>query len=102
MIEITPWFQIVGVLVSIAVVVGGVWWRLQNQITTNLAYAEKELAAYKLHVAESFVTKQGLNEQTDRLMRAIEGLGVKIDRTNERMDQAFMPTTKPTSRAISR
>lgn len=102
MIEITPWFQIVGVLVSIAVVVGGVWWRLQNQITTNLAYAEKELAAYKLHVAETFVTKQGLNEQTDRLMRAIEGLGVKIDRTNERMDQAFMPAPKPTSRAISR
>jgi hypothetical protein len=55
-----------------------------------------------LHVAESFVTKQGLNEQTDRLMRAIEGLGVKIDRTNERMDQAFMPNPKPTSRAISR
>lgn len=102
MIEITPWFQIGGVLFAIASSILLVWWRLQSQVTTNLALAERELAAYKLHVAETFVTKQGLNEQTDRLMRAIEGLGVKIDRTNERMDQAFMPAPKPTSRAISR
>lgn len=102
MIEITPWFQIVGVLVSIAVVVGGVWWRLQNQITTNLAAQDRQLYEFKIHIAEMYVTKTGLTEQTDRLMRAIEGLGVKIDRTNERMDQAFMPTPKPTSRAISR
>ena len=102
MSEIAPWVQVGGVLFAIASAILLVWWRLQNQITTNQSHAKDDLAAYKLHVAESFVTKQGLNEQTDRLMRAIEGLGVKIDRTNERMDQAFMPAPKPSSRAISR
>ena len=97
MIEVTPWFQVLGVLVSIAVVIGGVWWKLQNQITQNQSIADQRLYEFKIQIAEQYVTKTGLTEQTDRLMREIEGLGIKIDRTNERMDQAFMPNPKPTS-----
>lgn len=90
-----PWVQVAGLLFSIAVVIGGVWWRLQNQITTNKGMADADLFKFKIHIAEHYVTKAGMTEQTDRLMRAIEGLGEKIDRTNERIDQAFLPV-KPT------
>jgi len=100
MSEAVTWFQIAVALVSIAGAVGGVWWRLQNQVSTNRALADQRLYEFKIHIAETYVTKAGMTEQTDRLMRAIEGLGEKIDRTNERIDQAFMPGSKSSSRAI--
>ncbi|CAN7492661.1 hypothetical protein LJR231_003445 [Phyllobacterium sp. LjRoot231] len=76
--EAVTWLQIVIALISIAGALGGVWWRLQSQVY--------EL---KIHVSENFITKAGMTEQTDRVMNAIERLDTKIDRTNERLDQAF-------------
>lgn len=96
-----PWVQAAGLLVSIAVIIGGVWWRLQNQITTNLAYHEKELASYKLYVAEHYVSKQGHRETMDQVMDAITAVKQAIDGTNLRIDRMWESGSKPTSsRAI--
>lgn len=48
-----------------------------------------ELAAYKLHVAETYVSKTGLREQMDRLMGAISGLHDQIGNMSERIDRVI-------------
>ncbi|MBX8827255.1 MULTISPECIES: hypothetical protein [Brucellaceae] len=82
------WTQISSLLVIGGSVVG-VWYRLQQQINANRAYHERQHAAYQLHVAENYVTRPGMNEQTERMMRAIDGLDAKIDRMNDRLDKVF-------------
>jgi hypothetical protein len=51
--------------------------------------ARDELSAHKLHVAEVYVTKAGMHEQTQQIMHSIENVGAKIDRTNDRLDRMF-------------
>jgi hypothetical protein len=64
---------------------------------------EKQLDEYKIHVAETFATKQGMQEQTGQLLRAIEGVGNRIDGMSERLDRAFERTvpSAPTRRSRS-
>ncbi len=80
-----------------------VWWRIEGKVdraeAKAIARAEAaqaradgiaiELAAHRLHSAEVFATKQGMQEQTAQLLRAIEGVGNRIDGMNERLDRAF-------------
>ncbi len=101
MSEAVTWFQIAVALVSIAGALGGVWWRLQNQVSTNRAEHEKELAAYKLYVAEHYVSKQGHRETMDQVMDAITSVKQAIDGTNLRIDRMWEAGAKPpSSRAI--
>ncbi|WP_189635729.1 DUF2513 domain-containing protein [Rhizobium grahamii] len=81
----------------------GIWWKIDgrvskggeaaaSRIATAEAKADKaasDLAAHKLHAAETFVTKAGMQEQTAQIMRAIEGVGNRIDSVHERLDRAF-------------
>jgi hypothetical protein len=72
--------------------VSGVWWRIEGKINEAKTRADKvadELAAHRLHTAETYATKQGMQEQTSQLLRAIEGVGNRIDGMNERLDRAF-------------
>lgn len=57
--------------------------------TAVASLAREELAAHKLHTAQNYVTKQGMQESTAQLLRAIEGLGSRIDSISERIDRAF-------------
>lgn len=75
------------ILIGGAVV--GIWCRLQCQIGTNRAHHEKQLAAYQLHVPESYTTKADMSEQTVQIMKAIDNEGIKIYRINERLDKVF-------------
>ena len=63
--------------------------------------AREELSAHRLHVAETYVTKAGMQEQTTQIMRAIEGVGSRIDGMNERLDRAFEnpPARRSTTRS---
>lgn len=63
----------------------GVWKYIDSQIVNVRA----ELAAHKLHTAESYVTKAGMSEQTSAVMRAIEGVAKRIDGLNERLDRTY-------------
>jgi hypothetical protein len=90
-----------------------VWWRIEGKVDRAkeeaLRRAEAaqqradtiamDLAAHRLHSAEVFATKQGMQEQTAQLLRAIEGVGNRIDGMNERLDRAFEhPHVPPTPR----
>lgn len=90
----------------------GIWWKIDGRVKesekaseTRIKAAEdkadtaqKDLAAHKLHAAEIFATKAGMHEQTSQLLRAIEGVGNRIDSMNERLDRAFERTTSRTAR----
>lgn len=92
-----------------------IWWRIEGKIdrvkadvqtsvasaNALAAMAREELSAHKLHTAETYVTKQGMQEQTSQLLRAIENIGNRLDGLNERLDRAFDHPPTPRRRASS-
>jgi hypothetical protein len=56
------------------------------------------LAEHRLHVAETYVSKVGLREQTERIMAAIEGVGGQVSHLNERIDRVIEGQPAPPSR----
>lgn len=80
-------------LAFVAAGVGGIYWRWGAVI----GKVRDDLAAHKLHVAETYTTKAGMQEQTSQIMRAIESVGSRIDGVHERLDRAF-EASKPARR----
>jgi len=97
----------VGFFILVSATLWGIWWRIESKVdaakkdsavaasaaqaTANMA--REELAAYKTHVAETFVSKSGHRESTEQILEA-------INRLNERLDRAFdhspkRPNTRP-------
>lgn len=93
----------IGFLIMLLGSMSGVWWRIEGRVdkaksdailkateaANEVASVRSDLAAHKLHTAETYVTKAGMQEQTSQLMRAIEGVGNRLDGLNERLDRAF-------------
>jgi len=80
----------------------GIWWRIEAKTKAAEDKAGKlaeDLADFKLRVAEAYVTKAGMLEQTGQIMRAIESIGHRIDGMTERLDRAFERTTGRTTRS---
>lgn len=69
----------------------GFWrmWGLIKEAGEKGEKAQRDLAAHKLHVSETYSTKAGMQEQTAAIMRAIEGVAGRIDGLHERLDRAF-------------
>jgi hypothetical protein len=92
--------QIMGAVLFFLAVFGAIsaaFWRVFGLIKDSGADGKKalaDLAEHKLHVAETYVTKAGMQEQTGQIMRAIEGVGNRIDGLHERLDRAFERTTR--------
>lgn len=96
----------------IVTVVGVVTWlvRLESRVGSNAktldavhaltVLTQNQLAEYKTHVAEHYVTKQGMNEQTDRLMKAVNDVGSRVESIGARIDNFYAnpPTTRTTRR----
>jgi hypothetical protein len=105
---------IVGFFVMLAGTGWGIWWKIDGRIKDGekatgerLRTAEEradrtsaDLASYKLHVAETFATKASQAEQTAQLLRAIEGVGNRIDGVHERLDRLYenQPARRTTAR----
>jgi len=94
------WMTIeVGIALAIFGALAGAFWRLWAMIEKSGQKGEtasRELAAHKLHVAETYVTKAGMSEQTSQIMKAIDSVSTKLDRTNERLDSLMQPKTTRT------
>lgn len=116
-------FQAAGVGVAVlGIVVGGFYW-LWAQITRVRDDGQKDVAAvraeaslraeaaialatmakedlhqHKVHVAEVYVSKSGLREQTEQIMDAIGNLGNQITGMNGRIDRILeRPATRRTA-----
>lgn len=61
------------------------WWmfrRLQAEVDAN----KEALAAYKLHVAETYVTGNELSKAIDAFNRSIDAIFTKLDRIESKVD----------------
>jgi len=98
--------QIAGAIIFFITVSGvlwGVWWRIEGKVkeakneasmkaeaaAALAGTARQELAEYRTHVAETFVTKQGQKEQTETMLIAINGIRTDIKGLNDRIDRIF-------------
>lgn len=57
--------------------------------------AREELAAHRLHVAETYVSKSGLREQTEQIMGAIGAVKDAVDQMTLRVDRIVENQSKP-------
>lgn len=51
--------------------------------------AQEQLAAHKLHVAETYITKAGLRETTEQIMNAVGEVKQLVTALNSRVDRIF-------------
>lgn len=66
------------------------FWRMYGLIKESRDKAEmaqSDLAAHKLHCAETFATKAGMHDQTAQLLRAIEAIGTRLDSRLDSMSE---------------
>lgn len=81
----------------------GIWWKIDSRVKEGVKATEgriraaeeraskvaEELSGFKLRAAETYATKAGMEAQTAQIMRAIEGVGSRIDAISERLDRVF-------------
>ncbi|RUW52990.1 MAG: hypothetical protein E5Y51_23420 [Mesorhizobium sp.] len=85
--------QMVYLVLAVGGAVGSAYWRF----STIISKVRDELAAHKLHTAETYVTKTGMQEQTQAIMKAIDSVAERLDGMNSRLDRVF--EAKPVRRA---
>ncbi|MGO7300337.1 hypothetical protein ACCS72_28380 [Rhizobium ruizarguesonis] len=109
--------QLMGAILFFVTLLGaisGVWWRIEGRVdrakteavqkateaAVEAASVRADLAAHRLHVAEQYVSKQGLRETTDQIMEAIHGVKTAVDHMTARVDRIVENQVKrPTTRA---
>lgn len=101
--------ELVGFVFLVCGVAAAAWFRVEASmralkadmtVAIGAVSARAELTAahlheHKLHVAETYVSKAGLREQTDRIMGAIEAIGGQVKHVSDRLDRFIEghPTT---------
>jgi len=93
-----------GDITTVAAIVAAafaVWWRIESRAdqvgddaekSANTAHAAAslaltQLAEYKTHVAETYITKAGMKETTDQILGAVHGVKSDVHGLNERIDR---------------
>ncbi|WP_089177170.1 hypothetical protein [Bosea sp. AS-1] len=90
-----------------------VWFRIESlvkvsrrELAADTASVEAELRAlgtdfknYQTHVAETYVSRQGMKEQMVPLFEAVKDVGNQVRHLNERLDRVI--ETRPASRRSS-
>ncbi|MQY44520.1 hypothetical protein GAO09_00325 [Rhizobiales bacterium RZME27] len=91
----------VGFFVMVSGALWGIWWKVEGRVKEAkdaavgtataaqalAAMARDELAAHRLHVAETYITKAGMRETTEQLMEAISGVKSAVDGMTLRIDR---------------
>lgn len=102
---------IITLLMAFAGVVGTAWWRLQSMVnatrkeadtkfdalSARTSLVESRLAEHRTHVAETYISKQGLRETIEPLATALATINVNLAHLNERIDR-LMDRQPPPSR----
>ncbi|HVA81502.1 MAG TPA: hypothetical protein VNF29_11310 [Candidatus Binataceae bacterium] len=60
---------------------------LFRSLVTRVDVSERELAAFKLHCAEVYVTTNELGKAIDAFNRSIDAVFAKLDRIEEKLDK---------------
>ncbi|RVD40840.1 hypothetical protein EN742_11640 [Mesorhizobium sp. M4A.F.Ca.ET.020.02.1.1] len=100
----------VAFIITVLMAAGGIWWRIEaaikaarnevkeeakaallkaEAVATLVAFHADQLASYKLHVAETYITKAGLREFRDEVMTGVRDLKGSVSTLHERMDRVI-------------
>ncbi|NPT59123.1 hypothetical protein [Paraburkholderia elongata] len=72
---------------AVATAVGTVAWWTFRSIHGRVEANEKDLAAFKLHCAETYVTSSALEKAIDRFSESINAVFDKLNRIDEKLDR---------------
>jgi len=75
--------------VSFIVTLMGFAFGLWKYVDSKISTVRDELQKHELNVAQNYVTKAGMQEQTSQLLRAIESIAGRIDSISERLDRVI-------------
>lgn len=92
-------FQMIATAVPIVILILTIWWKVEGRIDGAKARAQTvadDFSKYQTHVAETYVSKQGLREVRDEIMGALDKVGGNLDRINDRIDRV---SDKPAPRS---
>jgi hypothetical protein len=92
------WISYIGPLVGLVGLILTIWWKVEGKINAASDKGDKverELAAYKLHVAESYVTKSGMKELKDEILGAVSGIRDDVRHLATRIDTMHESQNKP-------
>jgi hypothetical protein len=98
------WVAYVGPFVALAGLVLTIWWKVEGRINSAAEKADstdRNLAAYKLHVSETYSTKSGTREIRDEILGAVSGIRDDIRHLASRIDTMHEAASKqrPTRRS---
>ena len=71
---------------AVASGVGAVAFWMFRSLVSRVDANEKDLANYKLHVAENFVTSNELGKAIDAFNRSIDAVFAKLERIENKLD----------------
>jgi hypothetical protein len=80
----------IGIALAVLTAITGAFWRMWDLIEKagkKGEVAQSNLDAHRLHTAETYVTKAGMQEQTALLMKSIEHVADRVDGINTRLDR---------------
>lgn len=103
----------VGFFVMVSGALWGIWGKVEGRVKEAkdaavgtasaaqalAAMARDELAAHRLHVAETYITKAGMRETTEQLMEAISGVKSAVDGIPLRIDRVVEGQPRRSTRA---
>lgn len=84
--------------------IGGLWWRVEAKIDKGKSRADEvseKLDAYKLHVAETYVNRDGQRELFAQVLASMSELKTSISHVATRVDSLFDQQIRPQPRRRS-
>lgn len=76
-------------LITVAGFVGGIYWRWSSMV----GGVDKDLQNHKLHVAETYATKQSMNDGFASVNKTMSDIGERIDKrldgVSDRLDRVI-------------
>jgi len=91
---------VVGFFILVSGTLWGIWWKIDGKVSVAEDRVDKvsvALADHRLHVAETYLTKQGMREAIEPIMDAIHGVKSAVDQMGGRIDGLYHSPT-PRSR----
>lgn len=92
------WISYIAPIVGLLSFILGVWYKVENKINDAKAKGdsvERDLAAYKLHVSETYSTKSGMKEIKDEILGAVSGIRDDVRHLATRIDTMHEAQVKP-------
>lgn len=92
------WITYIAPIIGLLTFILGVWWKVEGKITDAKDKGnsvERDLAAYKLHVSETYTTKSGMKEIKDEILGAVSGIRDDVRHLGTRIDAMHESQAKP-------